>query len=208
MPTAFVDRNRSRARRSWAYVASGSTGRSTSIRRTNSVCAILGSIRFTGGPRARFRRTKAFAVDYHVNCRESRQVSNSGVRAIPRVPAGAANDLAMEFEGRSAADVARGRRTGIDVRGRRRLCRVHAGPPKAFEGKRSVALLGWSLQVLQGHHRGVSAWGPRHPAARMGAAPAQVEALYGSAVGRPPRDRSQGEQLVRRHVGLVDAASG
>jgi len=75
IPTAFVDRHRSKARRSWAYVASGSTGRSTSIRRTNSVCAILGSIRFIGGPRGRPRRTKAFAVDYHVNCRESRQVS-------------------------------------------------------------------------------------------------------------------------------------
>src|SRR5437016_481682 len=83
MPTAFVERNRSRARRSWAYVASGSTGRSTSIRRTNSVCAILGSIRFIGGPRARPRRTKAFAVDYHVNCRESRQVSKFRGRSSP-----------------------------------------------------------------------------------------------------------------------------
>src|SRR5438093_10985989 len=138
MPTAFVDRNRSRARRSWAYVASGSTGRSTSIRRTDSVCAILGSIRFTGSPRARPGRTKAFAVDYHVNCRESRQVSNSGVRAIPRVAAGAANDLATEFEGRSAADVAGWRRVRIDERGR--FCGFHAGPHKAIGGKMSVAV--------------------------------------------------------------------
>src|SRR3989475_12643796 len=133
---------------------------------------------------------------------------NSGVRAIPRVAAGAANDLATEFEGRSSADVADWRCTRIDARGRQRLCRVHAGPPKAVEGKMSVALLGLPLQILQGHHRGVSARSPRHPAARMRAAPAQVETLDGRAVGGPARDRSQGEQLVRRHVGLVDAASG
>src|SRR5467141_3951641 len=148
MPTAFVDRNRSRARRSCAYIASGSTGRSTSIRRTNSVCAILGSIRFTGSPRARPGRTKAFAVDYHVNCRESRQVSNSGVRAIPRVAAGAANDLATEFEGRSAADVAGWRRVRIDERGRSRFCRVHLVSDKAIGGKMSVVLSDWSLQVF------------------------------------------------------------
>ena len=52
---------------------------------------------------------------------------NSGVRAIPRVAAGAANDLATEFEGRSAADVAGWRRVRIDARGRRRFCRVHSG---------------------------------------------------------------------------------
>src|SRR5947207_12582486 len=42
---------------------------------------------------------------------------NSGVRAIPRVAAGAANDLATEFEGRSAADVAGWRRVRIEERG-------------------------------------------------------------------------------------------
>src|SRR2546430_16403523 len=140
MPTAFVDRNRSRARRSWAYIASGSTGRSTSIRRTNSVCAILGSIRFTGSPRARPGRTKAFAVDYHVNCRESRQVSNSGVRAIPRVAAGAANDLATEVEGRSAADVAGWRRVRIDEGGRGPLCRAHLVSDKAIGRTMAVVL--------------------------------------------------------------------
>src|SRR5467141_3649277 len=148
MPTALVERKRSSARRSWAYVASGSTGRSTSMRRTNSVCGIFGSIRSTGGPRGRPRRTKAFAVDYHVNCRESRQVSNSGVRAIPRVAAGAANDLATEFEGRSAADVAGWRRVRIDERGRSRFCRVHLVSDKAFGGKMSVVLSDWSLPLF------------------------------------------------------------
>src|SRR5438046_10643242 len=40
---------------------------------------------------------------------------NSGVRAIPRVAAGAADDLATEIEGRSAADVAdaRGCQSGV-----------------------------------------------------------------------------------------------
>src|SRR5207302_1073110 len=51
---------------------------------------------------------------------------NSGVRAIPRVAAGAANDLATEFEGRSAADVAGWRRVRIDETGPSRFCRVHS----------------------------------------------------------------------------------
>src|SRR5438874_13471963 len=145
MPTAFVDRNRSRARRSWAYVASGSTGRSTSIRRTNSVCAILGSIRFTGvrahdpGGLKLLPLIITSIAESLVRCR------NSGVRAIPRVAAGAANDLATEFEGRSAADVAGWRRVRIDERGRGRFCGFHAGPHKAIGGKMSVALPDWSL---------------------------------------------------------------
>ena len=73
---------------------------------------------------------------------------NSGVRAIPRVAAGAANDLATEFEGGSAADVAGWRRVRFIARGRRRFCCVHSGPHKAIGGKMSVALPDWSLQVF------------------------------------------------------------
>src|SRR2546421_11644155 len=73
---------------------------------------------------------------------------NSGVRAIPRVAAVAAKDLAVECEGRSAADVAGWRRVRIDERGRSRFCRVHLVSDKAFGGKMSVVLSVWSHQVF------------------------------------------------------------
>src|SRR6267143_5617930 len=59
--------------------------------------------------------------------------------------------------------------------------------------KMSVALLGLGLQVLQGHHRGVSARSSRHPASRMSTASTQVLPFDGGAVSGPSRDGSQGE---------------
>src|SRR5438034_5865950 len=82
MPTARVDKMRSRARRSPAYVASGSTVRPKRAFRTNAVCGIWESIRFTGVSRGQSRSTKAFAVDYHVTCRRSRHLSRSEERRV------------------------------------------------------------------------------------------------------------------------------
>src|SRR5438445_355410 len=63
-----------------------------------------------------------------------------------------------------------------------------------------------SGEVLEDDHRRVATWCPGDAAAGMRAAPAEVQPPNGRPIAGPSGYRSEGEQLVRGHVSLVDAA--
>src|SRR2546425_13134729 len=76
------------------------------------------------------------------------------------------------------------------------------------EKPRSIRSRAKSVEVLEDDHRRVVARCPCDAATGMRAAAAEVQPPDGRPIARPSGYRSEGEQLVRGHVGLVDAAAG
>src|SRR5947209_10696623 len=62
-------------------------------------------------------------------------------------------------------------------------------------------------EVVEYDHRRVAARCARDAPSRVSAAPAEVQPSYGRPVAGPAGERPEGEQLIRRHVGLIDATA-
>src|SRR5882762_1128993 len=72
-------------------------------------------------------------------------------------------------------------------------------------GVRSTRSCLRSREILQNGDGRVSSRRSGHAAPRMGAAPAEIQAVDRCPISGPARNGSKGEELVRRHVGLIDA---
>src|SRR5881296_862289 len=137
--------------------------------------------------------------------------NNSRIAAVSSVSTSEADDLAVPLEGRAPADIAR--LVGLRSRGPERIRGVrrrrHADGPWRSRTKSLADRSGpKSGEVLEGDHRRIAARSPGDASSRMGAAATEVQSPHGRPVAGPSRHRSEGEQLVRGHVGLIDAATG
>src|SRR5437667_8107571 len=133
---------------------------------------------------------------------------NSGVGAVPRVAASAADDLASDFESRCSAHVAA--EVGLSIhRGlRRRLGLFHSTAHRTIEAKKSHLLARGGSEILEDHHGRVPTGGSGDAPSWMRAAPAEVQSGDRGPIRRPTGERPEGEELVRGHVDLIDASAG
>src|SRR5256885_4744476 len=90
----------------------------------------------------------------------------------------------------------RGRKASLSIRPLDRKLRLGTVWSRAKPG-----------EVVEYDHRRVAARCARDAPSRVSAAPAEVQPSYGRPVAGPSGERPEGEQLVRRHIGLIDAAA-